>query len=127
KACNGSSGFPVGAGIIPAPTGNPEEPLQALIFDSVYNPSRGVETYFRVLNGTIRKGQNIKIIATGKTYFADEIGTLKLKQFPRQEIKAGDVGYVITGIKEAKEVKVGDTLTDAKNPTTNVIEGFEDV
>lgn len=112
---------------IPAPTGNPDEPLQALIFDSVYNPFRGVETYFRVLNGTIRKGQNIKFIATGKTYFADEIGTLKLKQFPRQEIKAGDVGYVITGIKEAKEVKVGDTLTDAKNPTTNVIEGFEDV
>ncbi|MFV0572434.1 MAG: translation elongation factor 4 [Xanthomarina gelatinilytica] len=112
---------------IPAPTGNPDEPLQALIFDSVYNPFRGVETYFRVLNGTIKKGQSIKFIATGKTYFADEIGTLKLKQFPRQEIKAGDVGYVITGIKEAKEVKVGDTLTDAKNPTTNVIEGFEDV
>lgn len=112
---------------IPAPTGNPDEPLQALIFDSVYNPFRGVETYFRILNGTIKKGQNIKFIATGKTYFADEIGTLKLKQFPRQEIKAGDVGYVITGIKEAKEVKVGDTLTDAKNPTTNVIEGFEDV
>ncbi|HLV70009.1 MAG TPA: GTP-binding protein, partial [Xanthomarina sp.] len=82
---------------IPAPTGNPDEPLQALIFDSVYNPFRGVETYFRVLNGTIKKGQNIKFIATGKTYFADEIGTLKLKQFPRQEIKAGDVGYVITG------------------------------
>ncbi|PWK20524.1 translation elongation factor 4 [Xanthomarina spongicola] len=112
---------------VPAPKGNPDEPLQALIFDSVYNPFRGVETYFRVLNGTIKKGQNIKFIATGKTYFADEIGTLKLKQFPRQEIKAGDVGYVITGIKEAKEVKVGDTLTDAKNPTTNVIEGFEDV
>jgi GTP-binding protein LepA len=112
---------------VPAPKGDPEEPLQALIFDSVYNPFRGVETYFRVLNGTIKKGQNIKFIATGKTYFADEIGTLKLKQFPRQEIKAGDVGYVITGIKEAKEVKVGDTLTDAKNPTTNIIEGFEDV
>ncbi|MFL0352837.1 translation elongation factor 4 [Xanthomarina sp. GH4-25] len=112
---------------VPAPKGNPDEPLQALIFDSVYNPFRGVETYFRVKNGTIKKGQNIKFIATGKNYFADEIGTLKLKQFPRQEIKAGDVGYVITGIKEAKEVKVGDTLTDAKNPTTNVIEGFEDV
>ncbi|TYA52169.1 translation elongation factor 4 [Formosa maritima] len=112
---------------VPAPKGNPDEPLQALIFDSVYNPFRGVETYFRVLNGTIKKGQNIKFIATGKNYFADEIGTLKLKQFPRQEIKAGDVGYVITGIKEAKEVKVGDTLTDAKNPTTNIIEGFEDV
>ncbi len=112
---------------VPAPIGNPDEPLQALIFDSVYNPFRGVETYFRVINGTITKGQNIKFIATGKNYFADEIGTLKLKQFPRKEIKAGDVGYVITGIKEAKEVKVGDTLTDAKNPTTNVIAGFEDV
>ncbi|HLV14639.1 MAG TPA: translation elongation factor 4 [Xanthomarina sp.] len=112
---------------IPAPTGNVDEPLQALIFDSVYNPFRGVETYFRVINGSIKKGQNIKFIATGKNYFADEIGTLRLKQFPRNEIKAGDVGYVITGIKEAKEVKVGDTLTDAKNPTTNPIEGFEDV
>jgi len=112
---------------IPAPTGNVDEPLQALIFDSVYNPFRGVETYFRVKNGSIKKGQNIKFIATGKSYFADEVGTLKLKQFPRQEIKAGDVGYVITGIKEAKEVKVGDTITDAKNPTTNAIAGFEDV
>ncbi|MCL4130358.1 UNVERIFIED_CONTAM: hypothetical protein GTU68_013498 [Idotea baltica] len=99
----------------------------ALIFDSVYNPFRGVETYFRVINGTIHKGQQIKFIATDKNYYADEVGTLKLKQFPRQEIKAGDVGYVITGIKEAKEVKVGDTITDAKNPTTNAIEGFEDV
>ncbi len=112
---------------IPAPTGNIDEPLQALIFDSVYNPFRGVETYFRVINGSIKKNQQIKFIATGKTYGADEVGTLKLKQFPRQEIKAGDVGYVITGIKEAKEVKVGDTITDAKNPTTNAIEGFEDV
>jgi len=112
---------------IPAPKGNYDEPLQALIFDSVYNPFRGVETYFRVINGSIKKGQNIKFIATGKNYFADEVGTLKLKQFPRQEIKAGDVGYVITGIKEAKEVKVGDTITDAKNPTTNAIAGFEDV
>ena len=112
---------------IPAPEGNVNEPLQALIFDSVYNPFRGVETYFRVINGSIKKNQQIKFIATGKTYGADEVGTLKLKQFPRQEIKAGDVGYVITGIKEAKEVKVGDTITDAKNPTTNAIEGFEDV
>ena len=112
---------------VPAPKGDINEPLQALIFDSVYNPFRGVETYFRVINGVIRKGQNIKFIATGKNYFADEIGTLKLKQFPRQEIKAGDVGYVITGIKEAKEVKVGDTITDAKTPTTNAIAGFEDV
>ncbi|WP_431132982.1 translation elongation factor 4 [Psychroserpens mesophilus] len=112
---------------VPAPKGNVDEPLQALIFDSVYNPFRGVETYFRVINGSIKKNQEIKFIATGKTYGADEVGTLKLKQFPRQEIKAGDVGYVITGIKEAKEVKVGDTITDAKNPTTNPIEGFEDV
>ena len=112
---------------IPAPTGNLDEPLQALIFDSVYNSFRGVETYFRVINGSIKKNQQIKFIATGKTYGADEVGTLKLKQVPKQEIKAGDVGYVITGIKEAKEVKVGDTITDAKNPTTNAVEGFEDV
>ena len=112
---------------IPAPKGNPDEPLQALIFDSVYNPFRGVETYFRVLNGEITKGQNIKFMATGKTYFADEVGTLNLKQTPKKVIKTGDVGYLITGIKEAKEVKVGDTITDAKTPTTNMIEGFEDV
>ncbi len=112
---------------IPAPKGNPDEPLQALIFDSVYNPFRGVETYFRVLNGEITKGQNIKFMATGKTYFADEVGTLNLKQTPKKVIKTGDVGYLITGIKEAKEVKVGDTITDAKSPTTNMIEGFEDV
>ncbi|MEO1031457.1 MAG: translation elongation factor 4 [Bacteroidota bacterium] len=112
---------------IPAPEGDPNEPLQALIFDSVYNPFRGVETYFRVINGSIRKGQNIKFINTGKTYFADEVGTLKLKQVPKQDIKAGDVGYLITGIKDAREVKVGDTITDAKTPTTNAIEGFEDV
>ncbi|MDC3388780.1 translation elongation factor 4 [Flavobacteriaceae bacterium] len=112
---------------VPAPTGDPEAPLQALIFDSVYNSFRGVETYFRVLNGTIKKKQEIKFIATGNTYFADEIGTLKLTQHPKQEIKAGDVGYLITGIKEAKEVKVGDTITDAKNPTTEIIDGFEDV
>ena len=112
---------------VPSPKGNLDEPLQALIFDSVYNPFRGVETYFRVINGSIKKNQLIKFIATGKTYNADEVGTLKLKQFPRQEIKAGDVGYLITGIKEAKEVKVGDTITDAKNPTKNAIGGFEDV
>ncbi len=112
---------------IPAPKGNPEEPLQALIFDSVYNPFRGVETYFRVLNGEITKGQQIKFMATGKSYFADEVGTLKLKQQPKPIIKTGDVGYLITGIKDAREVKVGDTITDAKNPTTNMIAGFEDV
>ncbi len=112
---------------IPAPKGNPNESLQALIFDSVYNPFRGVETYFRVLNGEIRKGQHIKFMATGKSYYADEVGTLRLKQYPKEVIRAGDVGYLITGIKEAKEVKVGDTITDSKNPTTNMIAGFEDV
>ena len=112
---------------IPSPKGSPNEPLQALVFDSVYNPFRGVETYFRVLNGQIRKGQKIQFIATAKTYFADEIGTLKLTQEPRKEIGAGDVGYIITGIKEAKEVKVGDTITDPANPTQNAIEGFEEV
>ena len=112
---------------IPAPEGKPNEPLQALIFDSVYNPFRGVETYFRVINGSIKKGQNIKFINTGKTYFADEVGTLKLSQVKKNEISAGDVGYLITGIKDAREVKVGDTITDAKTPTTNAIEGFEDV
>ncbi len=112
---------------IPAPEGNPDEPLQALIFDSVYNSFRGVETYFRVLNGTMKKRQEIKFLATDNTYFADEIGTLKLNQVPKNEIKAGDVGYLITGIKDAREVKVGDTITDAKVPTTNAIDGFEDV
>ncbi|MCL6274208.1 translation elongation factor 4 [Muricauda sp. 2012CJ35-5] len=112
---------------IPAPEGNPKEPLQALVFDSVYNPFRGVETYFRVINGEIRKGQKIKFVATNKDYFADEIGTLKLTQHPKPVISSGDVGYLITGIKDAREVKVGDTITDASSPTQNAIEGFEDV
>ncbi|AJA68061.1 elongation factor 4 [Myroides odoratimimus] len=112
---------------VPAPKGNPEEPLQALIFDSVYNPFRGIEVIFRVVNGTIKKGQRIKFMATNKEYFADEIGTLKLNQVAKQEIKTGDVGYLISGIKEAREVKVGDTITDAKEPTQNMIEGFENV
>jgi GTP-binding protein LepA len=112
---------------IPPPTGNVDESLQALVFDSVYNPFRGVETYFRVINGEIKKGQKIKFVATGKSYFADEVGTLKLTQHPRQSIKAGDVGYLITGIKDAREVKVGDTITDSANPTKNPIAGFEDV
>src|SRR5690606_2735815 len=112
---------------IPPPSGKPDAPLRALVFDSVYNPFRGVETYFRVFNGSIKKGQNIKFVATDKNYFADEVGTLRLKQFPRQEIKTGDVGYLITGIKDAREVKVGDTITDAKNPTTEAVAGFEDV
>ncbi|WP_405384818.1 translation elongation factor 4 [Maribacter sp. LLG6340-A2] len=112
---------------IPAPKGNPDEALQALVFDSVYNPFRGVETYFRVVNGSIKKGQKIKFVATDKSYFADEVGTLKLIQHPKKEIKAGDVGYLITGIKDAREVKVGDTITDSANPTKNPIGGFEDV
>ncbi len=112
---------------IPPPSGKPEAPLRALIFDSVYNPFRGIETYFKVINGSIKKGQHIKFVATEKDYFADEVGSLKLKQFPRPEVKTGDVGYLITGIKDAKEVKVGDTITDAKNPTTEAVAGFEDV
>jgi GTP-binding protein LepA len=112
---------------IPAPEGDPKAPLQALVFDSVYNPFRGVETYFRVINGEIRKGQRIKFVATGKTYEADEVGTLELKQVPKKVICAGDVGYLITGIKDAREVKVGDTITDAANPTQEAIAGFEDV
>ncbi|GAA0872715.1 translation elongation factor 4 [Gangjinia marincola] len=112
---------------IPAPKGKPDAPLQALIFDSVYNPFRGVETYFRVIDGTIKKGQQIKFMATGKKYYADEVGTLNLKQTPKKEIKSGDVGYLITGIKDAREVKVGDTITDAASPTQAMIEGFEDV
>ena len=101
--------------------------MQALIFDSVYNPFRGIETYFRVINGSIKKNQKIKFLATNKSYGADEVGTLNLKQKPKTEIFAGDVGYLITGIKEAKEVKVGDTITDFENPTNEAISGFEDV
>ncbi len=112
---------------IPAPKGDVNAPLQALIFDSVYNTFRGIETYFRVFNGEIKKGQKIKFVATDKEYFADEVGTLKLNQVPKQSVKAGDVGYLITGIKTAKEVKVGDTITDFATPTTNIVEGFEDV
>ncbi len=112
---------------VPAPKGKPDGPLQALIFDSVYNSYRGVETYFRVINGEIKKGQKIKFVATDKEYYADEVGTLKLTQVAKKSIKAGDVGYLITGIKTASEVKVGDTITDALNPTQEIIEGFEDV
>ena len=112
---------------VPAPKGNPDAPLKALIFDSVYNSYRGIETYFRVIDGTIKKGQEIKFMATKKKYEADEVGTLKLNQVVKNEIKTGDVGYLITGIKAAKEVKVGDTITDFNNPTESRIEGFEDV
>jgi GTP-binding protein LepA len=112
---------------IPSPKGDNHAPLQALIFDSVYNPFRGVETYFRVMNGQITKGDRIKFIATGKEYNADEVGALKLKQEPRKYVETGDVGYLITGIKEAKEVQVGDTITLAASPTDSPIEGFEEV
>ena len=112
---------------IPSPDGDNHAPLQALIFDSVYNPFRGVETYFRVMNGQITKGDRIKFIATGKEYNADEVGALKLKQEPRQRVETGDVGYLITGIKEAKEVQVGDTITLAASPTDSPIDGFEEV
>ena len=112
---------------VPSPKGDVDAPLQALIFDSVYNPFRGVETYFRILNGKINKGEQVKFMATGNTYGADEIGVLKLKQEPRKQMLAGDVGYVITGVKEAKEVKVGDTITSVNRPTAVAIEGFEEV
>ena len=112
---------------IPAPEGDTDKPYQALIFDSVYNSYRGIEVYFRVYNGSIKKGDKVKFIATGKTYDADEIGVLKLDQEPRDEIKTGDVGYLISGIKEAKEVKVGDTITHVDRPCVDIIGGFEDV
>lgn len=112
---------------IPAPKGDPEAPLQALVFDSVYNPFRGVETYFRVLNGSLKAGERIKFMATGKSYFADEIGALKLKQEKRSQVGTGDVGYLITGIKDAREVKVGDTITLTECPSTEMISGFEEV
>jgi GTP-binding protein LepA len=112
---------------IPHPKGEKNGQLQALIFDSVYNPFRGVETFFRIINGEISKGQKIQFMATGNTYFADEIGTLKLNQEPKKIISAGDVGYLITGIKEAKEVKVGDTITGADSPNQKAIAGFEEV
>ena len=101
---------------VPAPKGDASAPLQAVIFDSVYNSFRGIEAIFRVKNGTIRKGEPVKFMATGKTYFADEIGILRLTKEPRDFVAAGDVGYIISGIKEAKEVKVGDTITTVANP-----------
>ena len=112
---------------VPAPNGDPNEPLQAMIFDSVFNSFRGIEVIFRVFNGSIKKGDKIKFVNTGKTYFADEIGILGLQQKPQQEMSAGDVGYLISGIKVAKEVKVGDTITHQDNPTQESIKGFEDV
>lgn len=112
---------------VPPPEGDPEAPLQALIFDSVYNPFRGVEAYFKVVNGKIRKGQKVKFMATEKEYYAEEIGTLKLKQDPKNIIETGDVGYIISGIKTAVDVKVGDTITTVSNPCDSPIEGFEEV
>ena len=112
---------------IPAPKGDPDGPLQALIFDSVYNSFRGIEVYFRIYNGSISKGDKVKFMATGKEYWADEVGILKLEQEPQQSMGAGNVGYLISGIKEAKEVKVGDTITLAQRPCEKAVQGFEDV
>jgi GTP-binding protein LepA len=112
---------------IPSPKGDPNAPLQALIFDSVYNSFRGIEVYFRIYNGTLRKGDKVKFMATGKEYNADEVGILKLKQDPKEAISAGNVGYLISGIKDAKEVKVGDTITHVHNPCAEPITGFSDV
>jgi GTP-binding protein LepA len=112
---------------IPAPSGNSDAPLQALIFDSVFNPFRGIEAFFKVVNGKITKGQKVKFMATGKSYNADEIGTLKLNQVPKDSINCGDVGYIISGIKEAREVKVGDTITSVEQPALEAIAGFEEV
>ena len=112
---------------VPAPNGDPNSPLQALIFDSVFNPYRGIETYFKVVNGKLSKGDRVKFVSTGKDYGAEEVGTLKLSQVPKKEIKTGDVGYLITGIKDAKDVKVGDTITLVNEDSMPAIEGFEEV
>jgi len=112
---------------IPAPEGDPDAPLQAMIFDSVFNSFRGIIAYYRVFNGSIKKGERVKFINTGKEYNADEIGILRMDMEPRQEVNTGDVGYIISGIKKANEVKVGDTLTSVENPSTDAVQGFEDV
>ena len=112
---------------IPAPTGDSDAPLQALIFDSVFNSFRGIIAYFKVLNGSIKPGDKVKFVSTGKEYTADEIGVLKMKMHPRQEIPCGSVGYIISGIKSAVEVKVGDTITHVNNPCKEAIAGFEEV
>ena len=112
---------------IPAPKGDPEGPLQCLIFDSVFNPFRGIIAYFKVVNGVIRKGDHVKFIATGKEYDADEVGVLRLDMEPRREVRTGDVGYIISGIKTSREVKVGDTITHITGGATAAIEGFEEV
>lgn len=112
---------------VPAPQGDPEAPLQCLIFDSVFNSFRGIIAYFKIKNGTIRKGDLVKFVATGKEYNADEVGILQLDMVPKQELSAGNVGYIISGIKTSREVKVGDTITHVKNPCKKAIEGFEEV
>jgi GTP-binding protein LepA len=112
---------------IPAPKGDPAAPLQALIFDSVFNSFRGIIAYFKVLNGVLKTGDHVKFVATEKNYFAEEIGVLKLKPEPRKEVSAGNVGYIISGIKDAREVKVGDTITHFDRPCAQAIQGFEEV
>jgi GTP-binding protein LepA len=112
---------------IPAPEGDPQAPLQALVFDSVFNSFRGIIVYYRIMNGTIKKGDLVKFFSTGQEYVADEVGILKMKMTEKKQVSAGDVGYIITGIKNAKEVKVGDTLTKASNPASEPIRGFEEV
>lgn len=112
---------------IPSPEGDPEAPLQALIFDSVFNPFRGIIAYFKIINGTIRTNDFVKFVSTGKKYHADEIGVLKLDMSPRKELSAGNVGYIISGIKSSREVKVGDTITHVNRPCAEAIAGFEEV
>ncbi len=112
---------------VPAPVGDKNAPLQALIFDSVFNSYRGIEAYFKIINGTLEKGDHVKFVNTGKDYYADEIGALKLKHEPRKKLAAGDVGYIISGIKTSREVKVGDTITHFEKPCDKAISGFEDV
>lgn len=112
---------------VPAPKGDPEAPLQALIFDSVFNPFRGIIAYFKIVNGTISKNDFVKFVSTGKEYHADEVGVLKLEMSPREKLSAGNVGYIISGIKTSREVRVGDTITHVQNPCDKAIEGFEEV
>lgn len=112
---------------VPAPKGDPKAPLQAMIFDSVFNSYRGVIAYFRVMNGTISKGEKVQFVNTGETYLADEVGVLKMGLLPKNEVRAGDVGYIVSGIKQAKEVKVGETITSFENPCSEAVHGFEDV
>lgn len=112
---------------VPAPQGDPDAPLQALIFDSVFNPFRGIIAYYKIMNGSIRQGDLVKFINTGKEYEADEVGILRLNMFPKEEVGCGDVGYIISGIKTSKEVKVGDTITHVKRPADRAIAGFEEV